>query len=171
MSGIISTYDYLLEKECLHDLFGLYGLSVRQAHRRHRLRREQSAARARAAAQRLRRDGVRPARPRPARRDRRRGRGAGRKIYPWCGLSGASGLRRHLPHTGRAAHRAAAARGGAKRRDPHLRDGGILQSLPVPHHRHHRQRRQDHDIDHHGRAPARAGLHRAPRRQHRHAAL
>lgn len=33
------------------------------------------------------------------------------------------------------------------------------------------QRRQDHNLDHHGGASACAGLYRAPRRQHRHAAV
>ena len=77
--------------------------------------------------------------------------------------------RRERAQLGAAGDEAAAQ--GAKRRDPHLRDGGILQPLPVPHHRHHRQRRQDYDLDHYGRAPACAGVYRTPRRQHRHAAL
>ena len=50
-------------------------------------------------------------------------------------------------------------------------NGAILTSEPLPHPCHHRQRRQDHDFDHHGRASACAGLYRAPRRQHRHTAL
>ena len=62
-------------------------------------------------------------------------------------------------------------RKAAQNGDPHLRDGGVLQSLPLPHPCHHRQRRQDHDLDHHGGASACAGIHRAPRRQHRHTAV